>query len=241
MSRPGELLLCLALIGPACAEPASAASASSQIHVLAASSLAEMVSGLAEGWRDRGGGAARVRWAATSTLARQIQEGVPAQLFLAADPAWVDALPQGMVLARKPWLGNRLVLVTRRGERPRELDALESLVLGGPSVPVGRYGRAAWAELGLELPERVVNGAHARDVLAKLCAGAAPAAIVYQTDAALGGPDAVEVWRVLPDPARGPVVYEAALLDERARPLYDALTSEWVLEIARGHGFEVLP
>jgi len=255
-SRPARALV-LALLVPcgtsSCAPPEETT------VVGVAASLTDLASDLAAEWERRSGRPVRVHVAASSTLARQIGEGAPVDLFLSADPRWAEAVD---ALERRPWLANRLVVVVPAdgarlhgepeptppdptlADRPREdaravLSRASTLALGGRGVPVGDYAEAALASLDVPVPVRVVRGAHARDVLAKVAEGAADAAIVYATDAALE--PRVRVAGVLPDGSHPPVRYVAALLSERSRPLLEALGEPWAAALARRHGFEVLP
>ena len=208
------------------------------LELAAAASLAELAQEVASGWEARSGVPVRVRLAASSTLARQIRAGSETDLFLSASADWVDSLD---VIARKAWLGNRLALVAAgdqdimRGEIPRHLQGLQSLALAEPGVPVGQAAEAALASMGIALPSRVMRGAHARDVLSKVSQGAAPAGIVYVTDAQLD--DGVGVLAVLPIESHPPIHYEAALLRPAARDLFDALDQRWALDLAKARGF----
>jgi molybdate transport system substrate-binding protein len=207
------------------------------VRVFAASSLREVVQEVAGEWSRRNGVEVRLQFDASSTLARQIEAGAPADLFISADAAWAERVRPA---AQRAWLGNRLAIVVRR-EQSKELDLqkVEGLALGGEGVPVGEYARAALENLGIGLPERVIYGANARDVLAKVAHGAAEAGIVYATDVEIE--PAVRVSAHLPAEAHPPVVYMAALVSEDGRGLFEALGEKWALDHARAGGFEVKP
>jgi molybdate transport system substrate-binding protein len=202
------------------------------LELAAAASLTDLARDLAAEWERRQGTPVRVRLAGSSTLARQIRAGAAADLFLSASAEWVDGLD---LVARRGWLGNRLVLVSATLDAPARLGDLDGLVLAETSVPLGRNSQAALEALGVPLPARVVRGAHARDVLSKVAQGAAEAGIVYATDAALDG--GVRVLGTLPDGSHPPIRYEVALLTPAGRDLFDALDEAWVLELAARHGF----
>ncbi len=213
------------------------------LELVAASSLVELARDLGDEWTLRSGTPVRLRIGASSTLSRQLAAGAPCDVFLSADARWVDDLP---ALERKPWLGNRLALVVPTAssiawtdESAPDVGALlsscGSLALGQSSVPVGRYAEAALEALGVELPDRIVRGASARDVLSKVGQGAAQAGIVYATDVPLD--QGVRLLALLPADSHPRVRYEAALLRPEARALFDALADDWVLGLATRYGF----
>lgn len=181
------------------------------VTAFAASSLRELVSELAP--------EARLQFDASSTLARQIEQGAPADLFVTADPAWLDRIK---TLDRYAWIGNRVVWVGKK-------EPIRSIALAGEEVPLGKYARLAIEQARLTLPDRIIYGSNARDVLSKVSSGAADAAIVFATDAAL-------------DPSL-PVVrtfdvrmtYWVALLTPRGRELFERLRSG--VDAARRRGF----
>jgi molybdate transport system substrate-binding protein len=205
------------------------------VTVFAASSLREVVQDVSGEWSRRNGVEVRLQFDASSTLARQIEAGAPADLFISADATWAERVRPP---AQRAWLGNRLAIVVRRERsEPLDLQNVEGLALGGEGVPVGEYARAALENLGIGLPERVIYGANARDVLAKVAHGATEAGIVYATDVEIE--PAVRVSALLPAETHPPVLYVAALVSENGRDLFAALGEEWVLDRARAGGFEV--
>jgi molybdate transport system substrate-binding protein len=222
----------LAWLGPGCAEGAGPP----PLQLVAASSLGELAGALADGFEARTGRMVNVRLGASSLLSRQLAMGSPGDVFLSADPTWVDALE---TLEREEWLGNRLVwVVPTDGPDVRPEDAT-SMALGGQDVPLGRYAVAALTARGVTLPERVVHGSDARATLAIVASGGVQAGVVYATDAALvPGVRVVEQFR---DGVERPVRYVSALLQEEGRGLYEALGEAWVQTLARELGFEVLP
>lgn len=202
------------------------------ITVCAAASLREVVTEVGDAWARESGAEVAYRFDSSDTLARQIREGAPADLYLTADPRWLGELP---VLESFPWVGNRLVLVRRRGAKVADLAAPASLALGSEGTPVGRYALAALRALEVAPPARTVYGASARDVLAKVAEGAAEAGIVYATDVAID--PRVEVALEIPARAQPDLAYRVALLTERGRALYDAFRAPAAIEAARRRGF----
>lgn len=212
---------------PGCGEPRTA-----EVRVFAAASLREALEEIASAWRGRAGRPVGFQFEATSTLARQIEQGAPADVFVAAAPEWLDRLRP---IERFDWLSNRLVLVVSREAPEPDLGKLGSLALAGEQVPAGRYARAALDRLGVRVPDRVIYGAHVRDVLSKVAQGGAQAGVVYATDARLE--PRVRVAYVFPAESHPKIVYAAGLLRPEGKAFFQALREEWALEIVRRHGF----
>lgn len=231
-----KYLWMLAAALAACDRPAPPAAAPppSSITVLAASSLKETVDGIAGEWTKRTGQPVRLQFEASSTLARQIGEGAPGDLFLSAAPEWMDKVRP---LERADWLSNRLVLVVPKEAGDADLKKLDSLALANEQVPAGKYGRAALASLGVSLPERTIYGSNVRDVLSKVSQGGARAGIVYATDAAID--PGVRISFTFPPESHPKILYTAGLLTPAGRAFYQALKESWTRDIARRHGFVV--
>lgn len=226
-----RVALLLALLSLACV-PAGPG----PVVVLAASSLGALVEAEAQLFEAQGGGAVQVRVGASSALARQLLDGLNAQLFLSASPQWAAEV---QALETRPWLGNRLVwAVAAHGPQPRPGEA-KSLALGLAEVPVGQYAAVALEAAGLALPPRVVRGRSARDTVAILRSGGAEAAVVYRTDV-IQEPD-LRVQALLPPDGPAPVTLSAALLSEEGRPFFHWLLSPAARARALAAGFEPLP
>lgn len=203
------------------------------------------------------GNTARFSFAASSTLARQIENGAPADIFASADEEWADYLQQRGKLAaetRRSYLSNSLVVVAPADKAA--LLALETpgafaarlgngrIATGDPAhVPVGRYAQQALTSLGLwALTEpRLARAESARAALALVERGEAPLGIVYATDASA----AQRVARVAAFPAasHARISYPFALVVGRDTPenrrLLDALQSPAALAVFARHGFAV--
>jgi molybdate transport system substrate-binding protein len=202
---------------------------SNAVLVFAASSLAHVLDKLAQHWAG-GSPALRFSFAASSTLARQIEQGAPAHLFICADEAWLDYLEQRNLIdsaSRRVVATNRLVVV-QPGQRaalapPESVDALRlalnldvagapRIVTGDPAhVPLGRYARAALTQLGLwqQASARLVHADNARSALAFVESGEATAGIVYASDALLS--TKVRVAARFPAHSHAPIRYGVAL------------------------------
>ncbi len=220
-----------------------------EITVFAASSLVDALGEATATWQDETGHTVRLSFAATSTLAQQIERGAPADLFIAADPEWMDALDD-RVTERVDLLGNTLVVIAHgHGETEAGPVTAETFAdLGdGPlamalteTVPAGRYGRAALDALDLWDGMPVAEAANVRAALAFVGTGAAPMGVVYGSDAA-ASPEVRIVGTF--DPAlHPPITYPAALLEgagdpETARAFYDWLQTDAADAIFAAHGF----
>lgn len=215
--------------------------------VLAASSLQESLEEIADAWAADGHPAPVLAFAATSALARQIERGAPADVFVSADQDWMDMLEgQGLLreATRSDIVSNRLVLVRGKGAAARELADLGEgrLALADPiAVPAGRYAKAALEGLGQwdTVAGRVVPAENVRAALALVERGEAALGIVYATDAAAS--TKVEIVRELAADSHPRIRYPAAVLASSAHPdavaFVDFLESAEAQEVFRMHGF----
>ncbi|MBN2477488.1 MAG: molybdate ABC transporter substrate-binding protein [Pirellulales bacterium] len=195
----------------------------------------------------------RANYAASSTLAQQIENGAPADVFLSANVKWADYLQQrGLVAKRRNLLGNRLVVIVPVDSRvdvakveDLQQDQVERIALADPdAAPAGMYAKQALVKLGLwdALDKKVVSAADVRRALIFVETGAAQAGIVYATDAALS--DSVKVPVEIDPRLTSPVVYPLVLLTQgadrpEARALFEYLGGPEAAEIFRKHGFTV--
>lgn len=218
--------------------------------VLAASSLQDALTEAGEAWAADGHAAPAFSFAATSALARQVEQGAPADLFLSADEAWMDRVEQRgrlRVGSRTEWLGNRLVLVAGKDGTVRSLADLGQghLALADPkAVPAGKYAKAALQNLGVwdAVERRVVPAENVRAALALVERGEASLGLVYATDAAAS--DGVDVVRELPAASHPPIRYTAAILAASDHPDAEGflafLQSGEARETFAAHGFETV-
>ena len=217
------LLLAAILLAPLTAR---ADEVPGDITVFAAASLTDAMKDIAELWTKAGHKAPRLSFGSSSTLARQIEQGAPANLFASADEKWMDYLAGKGLIApgtRKALLGNDLVLIVP-ADKARRIDVGPNLNLndllgasgriatGDPAhVPVGIYARQALKQLGLwaEAEPRLARTDDVRSALLLVERGEAPAGIVYATDAAVS--KAVSVAGVVPASSHDPVSYPFAV------------------------------
>lgn len=225
------LLLALACAGPDAARAQTSERGS--VTVFAAASLKNAMDGIAAAWRARTGHDVVVSLAGSSALARQIQAGAPADVFISANADWMDRLEaDGLLIegTRRDLLANSIVLVAHDGNvAPLEISPaldLSGLIGEGrlamalvEAVPAGIYGKAALTQLGLwdTVAPKVAQADNVRAALALVATGEAPFGIVYATDAVAEA--RVGVVGTFPADTHPPIVYPAAVLDGRDNPL----------------------
>jgi molybdate transport system substrate-binding protein len=191
------------------------------VVVFAAASLREALGAAARGFESRTGHTAVVSYAGSNALARQIEAGAPAELFVSADAAWVDYVEaRGLAVpgSRRNLLANDLVLVAPAGSATRlelvpGVDVAAALgerriALANPEVvPAGRYAKAAFTSLGAweAIRRKVAAAENVRAALALVARGEAPLGVVYRTDAL--AEKAVRIVAVFPEGSHPDIVY----------------------------------
>jgi molybdate transport system substrate-binding protein len=224
---PYALILSVSLVAPAAAQQAPL--------VLAAASLQESMTAAADAWARKGHPKPTISFAASSALARQVEAGAPADLFVSADEDWMNALAQkNLIVAstRVTFLGNRLVVAAPAGSKVRipirPPAALAKVLATGPlamadtPVPAGRYGQQALEKLGVwaQVSPKVVRAENVRATLALVERGAAPLGIVYATDARASAK--VRIAGVFPENSHPPITYPVARLKTSTNPQAEA-------------------
>ncbi|MES2712813.1 MAG: molybdate ABC transporter substrate-binding protein [Pseudomonadota bacterium] len=245
------LLLALLVATPAWAQPGPT--------VFAAASLSEALRALAADWQARGNPAPRLSFAASSALARQIEQGAPADLFLSADEPWMDYVAaRGRIepASRVSPIGNALVLVAPRGGQApvalargvnlaAMLGARGRLATGDPAhVPAGRYAQAALEWLGQwrAVEPRLARAENVRAALLLVERVEVPLGIVYGTDAIAS--TAVQLVGTFPAESHPPITYPFALTrrgagNDTARALLGFLTGPESTPVWQRHGFSL--
>lgn len=231
------------------------AQAAPEVLVFAAASLKPALDDVARQWQARTGTRPTVSYAATSTLARQIQRGAPADIFVSANRDWMDVLERNGSIrreTRQDLLGNRLVLIghgrslpaMKIGELPDRLDGGRLAMALVDAVPAGIYGRQALKALGVwdRVARRVVQADNVRAALAYVARGEAPFGVVYATDAAAS--DRVSVVAAFPASSHRPIAYPAALTSRpangKAEAFYAHLFSAAARPLFERQGFTVV-
>jgi molybdate transport system substrate-binding protein len=193
--------------------------------VFAAASLKNALDAVNAAWAADSGKSATLSYAASSALAKQIESGAPADVFISADLAWMEYLADEKLIrddTRADLLGNTLVLVA-----PKESDAAATIEKGFPlsdllgdgrlsmanvdSVPAGKYGKAALQWLGVwdGVKDRLAQAENVRAALLLVSRGETPLGIVYATDAA--SDPGVKVIATFPEESHDPIVYPVAI------------------------------
>lgn len=251
------LMAALAVL-PALA-PEHATAQDKPVLVFAAASLKNALDDISAQYQHDTGKSASISYAASSALAKQIEAGAPADIFISADLDWMDYLAGKNLIqanSRKTLLGNKLVLIAPvKSAHPVKIKPgfpIAKLLKGGrlaladpDSVPAGKYAKAALQNLGVwdSVANSLAPGENVRATLALVARGEAPLGIVYKTDAA--AEPAVKIVGTFPENSHPPVVYPIALTASSANP--DAAAFLAYTESAkakppfRKQGFTVLP
>jgi molybdate transport system substrate-binding protein len=227
--------------------------------VFAAASLKNALDEIAVAWtKGTGKPAPKISYAASSALAKQIEQGAPAGLFISADTDWMDYVEKkGLIKndTRVNLLGNKIVLIA-----PKDTAvALEikpgfdlAKALGGgklamanvDAVPVGKYGKAALEKLGAwnGVKDNIAQAENVRAALLLVARGEAPLGIVYSTDAA-AEPN-VKIIGAFPADSHPPIIYPAAETKDTksadAKSFLDYLKSSKARPAFEKQGFTVL-
>jgi molybdate transport system substrate-binding protein len=229
-----------------------------ELLLFGAASLRDALDAVIETYQAHGGGEVRASYASSSTLARQIEQGAPADIFISANPQWMDYLKeQGLVRAssRANLLGNGLVLVAPMDsditvEIAPGFDLLSALdggllAMGDPDhVPAGIYGRAALESLGVwdTVAPQVARADNVRAALALVARGETPLGLVYRSDAVAA--DGVRIVGDFPRDSHPPIVYPIAIMAGSKHPeaaaLVELLESAAAAEVFERFGFTTL-
>lgn len=233
------------------------APARADVVVFAAASATDAVNDIGKAYVATGGAAIVPSYASSSTLAKQIESGAPASIFLSADERWMDYLADRNLLAagsRLNLLGNRVVLVAPK-DSTAKIDIVPGfplakllgdgrLAVGDPShVPVGAYTQKALEKLGVwdSVQNKLAPADSVRAALAFVERGETPFGVVYETDAAIS--DKVKVVGLFPEDSHPPVVYPAALIagkdSTEAKAFFAFLQGPEAKTIFRKYGFAV--
>ncbi|HWP49584.1 MAG TPA: molybdate ABC transporter substrate-binding protein [Candidatus Limnocylindrales bacterium] len=230
--------------------------AQDKITVYVAASLTNALKELATLYEQRMGVKIQTSFASSSVLAKQIEAGAPADIFISADLEWMDYLEGKNKIepkSRRNLLSNSLVVIAPKGKAfalkmEKGFNFAEAfhgkLAMGDPDhVPAGKYGKEALIYMGWwdALTPRIVRGENVRAALAFVERGEADAGIVYATDAKQS--DKVEVLGTFPEESHKPITYPAALIQgagSSAKAFLDFLSSEQAGNIFTKYGFIVL-
>jgi molybdate transport system substrate-binding protein len=214
----------------AVAQPALAQT--KDVVVFAAASLKNALDEVNAQWQRETGRKAAISYAASSALARQIEQGAPADMFISADLDWMDYVQQRNLIktdTRSNLLANKVVLIAPKesgvsakigpGFNLAGLLGSGRLAMADTSaVPAGRYGKASLEALGVwsSVQDKLAQAENVRAALLLVSRGEAPLGIVYQTDAA-ADPN-VKIIDAFPANTHPAIVYPIAMSASSANP-----------------------
>jgi molybdate transport system substrate-binding protein len=203
-----------------------------KLIVFAAASLKDALDEANAAYQHQKGQEAATSYAATSTLAKQIEAAAPADIFISADLDWMDYLAKRNLIkpeTRANLLGNRLVLIAPANSTVKLAIGPDfplakalgdgRLAIADPTgVPAGRYGKAALEALGVwsSAADRLAPAENVRATLALVARGEAPLGIVYQTDAA--SDKTVKIVGTFPENSHPPIVFPIAVVAASTNP-----------------------
>ncbi|WP_022668969.1 molybdate ABC transporter substrate-binding protein [Desulfospira joergensenii] len=253
--KPINILIAAALLLLTCILP-SAEAQSQNVTVFAAASTTNAVTDIAELYKKTHPTKVRLSFASSSTLAKQIEKGAPADVYLSANPKWMNYLEEkGAIVkeSRKDLLGNRLVLIAPAGSSIGKLIVdshldLAGLLSGGrlsmgdpDHVPAGMYGKKAMTHLGYweKIEDKIARAKDVRAALVLVERAETPLGQVYATDAAISSK--VRVVGLFPEESHPKIVYPVALVKKspEARAFLDFIQSAQAAEIFKKYGFSI--
>ncbi len=250
--------LVLALALSFLAAPFTWASAqATDITVFAAASLKNALDDAAKKFEAKTGEKVVVSYAASSALAKQIEQGAPADIFFSADLDWMDYLERKKLIdtaSRHTLLGNTLVLIAPKDSTvsltiDKNFPLLQALGADGKlamasvdTVPAGKYGKAALTYLGVwdQVAPRVAQAENVRAALAFVARGETPLGIVYGTDAK--SEPAVKVVGTFAEESHPKILYPVALTASakpEARKFLEFLMSSEAAPSFEARGFSI--
>jgi molybdate transport system substrate-binding protein len=255
-----KIFLTLALIaamGAAAVAPLPAQA--KDVVVFAAASLKNALDDAVAAYGKAGGGKVVVSYAASSALAKQMESGAAADIFISADLDWMNEVEKKNLIdkaSRKNLLGNAIVLIAPTAAHAAKVDIKSGFDLKGllkdgrlamadpASVPAGKYGKEALTSLGAwdGVKDKVASVENVRGALLFVDRGETPYGIVYATDAAAD--KKVEIVGNFPEDSHKPIIYPIAATvhaDAEAKRFLSFLESPAAKPAFEKQGFTVLP
>jgi molybdate transport system substrate-binding protein len=200
--------------------------------VFAAASLKNALDEATAQWSKQSGKKVSISYGASSALAKQIEAGAPAQMFISADLDWMNHVAEKKLIkpeTRSNLLANRIVLVAPKDSNvtltvgpnfalAKALNGGKLAMANTDSVPAGKYGKAALEKLGVwsSVQSSIAQAQDVRAALALVARKEAPLGIVYQTDAA-AEPN-VKIVGAFPENSHPPIIYPIALTSNATSP-----------------------
>ena len=228
------------------------------VNVFAAASLKNALDAVSQAWKAEAGKETKNTYAASSALAKQVEQAAPADVFISADLDWMNYLAEKKLVkedTRKVLLGNQLVLVATKGSGTK-LELKEGADLAGAlaggklavgdvkAVPAGKYAKAALEKLGLwaSVQKSLAQSENVRAALALVARGEAKLGIVYATDARVE--PGVKVVGTFPEDSHPPIIYPVAQTadskDKDTPAFLKCLESAKAAELFKAQGFTIL-
>ncbi|MGH6851755.1 MAG: molybdate ABC transporter substrate-binding protein [Methylocella sp.] len=238
--------------------PTASGIAATPAVVFAAASMKTALDAAAAAWKADTGKTVSIAYASSATLAKQIEQGAPADIFISADLKWMDYLEKAKLLragTRQNLFGNKLVLIEPAGADVK-LEIRKGFDLAGAagdgkiavcmidSCPAGMYAKEALKSLGVfaSVEPKLAQADNVRSALTLVSRGEAKFGIVYATDARAD--PKVKVVGAFPASSHAPIVYPVALIaastNADAAFFLAYLTSRAAAKIFTGQGFEIL-
>lgn len=252
----GRLISALCLAWMLVAAPALAAD--KPVTVFAAASLKNAMDEVGAAYAARTGGEVRFSYAGSSAIARQIEQGAPADVYISADSDWMDYLAGKKLIvgaSRRDLLTNHLALIAPTGAKTtlkiaKGMPLAKALgegrlAVAGPDVPAGRYAKASLTTLGVwdGVSGKLAQAENVRAALQFVARGESPYGIVYDTDARVE--PKVKIVGLFPDTSHPPIIYPAALVaggkTPRAAAFLSFLSGPEAGGVFKKYGFTVLP
>lgn len=231
--------------------------ADEKLTVFAAASLTNALSEISTKYEKETGIKIAHSFASSSVLAKQIENGAPADLFISADLKWMNYLQEKSLVnksSRKNLLANTLVLIAPKGrsfdvkfeEGFAFVKAFDGRLCTGDieSVPVGIYAKEALTNLGWwkDIKSRIVGTQDVRGALAFVERAECNVGIVYETDAKVSSK--VDLVGAFPESTHSPVLYPVAMTvnsKESAKAYLSYLQSDEAMNIFKKYGFNIHP
>jgi molybdate transport system substrate-binding protein len=249
----------LGLVLAAAAAPQPARAQGGGLVVFAAASLKNALDEIAAAWaKEAGKPAPKISYGASSALAKQMEQGAPADLFISADIDWMNYVEKKGLIKKDTQvnlLGNKIVLIAPKDSKVAleikpDFDLAKALAGGKLSmanvdaVPAGKYGKAALEKLGVwsSVKDNIAQAENVRAALLLVARGEAPLGIVYSTDAA--AESNVKIVGAFRADSHPPIIYPAALTKETksadSKTFLDYLKSSKARPAFERQGFTVL-
>lgn len=235
-----------------------ALAAGKPVTVFAAASLKNALDEVGQAYAAKTGGEVRFSYAASSAIARQIENGAPADVFISADTDWMDYLFNKRLIlpaSRRDLLTNHLALIAPSDSKvalkiARDMPIAKALnggrlAVAGPDAPAGKYAKASLTSLGVwdSVSSRLAQAENVRTALQYVARGESPLGVVYDTDARVE--PKVRIVGIFPDASHPPIIYPAALVASSKNPgaagFLSFLSGPEAAKVFIRHGFKVLP